>query len=391
MNELPSEEDKSRGNLLRDLEVMLGEDLTYESGRILGSMCTKPHSFAAQVYRKYIEKNLGDPGLFPATQQIERETIQMLGTLLGKPDVAGHIVTGGTEANILAIWAARNLQKKKQGDFIVPASAHHSFDKAADLLGCKLVRVRLNNELKVDPAAVRDAIGPQTFAIVGVAGTTELGVVDPIIDLAEIAEDNGLHLHVDAAFGGFIIPFLERAVREKLKFDFSLSGVSSITMDPHKMGMCPIPAGGIFFKDEQMASAISTNFTYLCGGETTHQTIVGTRSGAAALATWAMLKYLGNSGYQKIVKRVLKLTDLLVAGIQEIEGLEIMIQPTMNVVGIKSNVADIEMLAQKVRKLKWAVALFPQHIRIVIMPHVRELHIQKFLEDLRRIIGPLVR
>jgi tyrosine decarboxylase/aspartate 1-decarboxylase len=391
VNELPLEVGKSRGRLFQDLEAMLGKDLTYESGRILGSMCTKPHSFAARVYRKYIEKNLGDPGLFPATQKIERETIHMLGTLLGKPDVAGHIVTGGTEANILAIWAARNLQETKQGDFIVPASAHHSFDKAADLLGCKLVRVRLNHELQVDPAAVRKAIGPRTFAIVGVAGTTELGVVDPISDLAEIAEEHSLHLHVDAAFGGFVIPFLGSAIKEKMKFDFRLAGVSSITMDPHKMGMCPIPAGGIFFRNEEMASAISTNFTYLCGGETTHQTIVGTRSGAAALATWAMLKHLGHSGYQKMVKRCLKLTNQLVAGIQEIEGLEVVIPPTMNVVGIKSNVMDIEILAQQVRELSWAVALFPHHIRIVIMPHVKESHILKFLEDLRRIIEPFVR
>lgn len=364
---------------------MLGEDLAYESGRILGSMCTKPHRFAAHVYGKYIEKNLGDPGLFPATQQIERETIQMLGTLLGKSDVAGHIVTGGTEANILAIWAARNLSKTKQDEIIVPASAHHSFDKAADLLGCKLVRIDLNDNFQVDISAIREAISPRTFAIVGIAGTTELGIVDPITELAEIAEQHNIHLHVDAAFGGFVIPFLEKAEKEKLEFDFRLSGVSSITMDPHKMGMCPIPAGGIFFRSEGMASAISTNFTYLCGGETTHQTIVGTRSGAASLATWAMLKHQGRSGYQKIVKRCMELTYQLVAGIEEIKGLEVVIPPTMNVVGIKSDILDIDVLAQKVREMKWAVALFPKHIRVVVMPHVKAPHIHGFLEDLRHI------
>ncbi len=385
------EEGVSRKILLRELKAKLGKDLTYESGRILGSMCTKPHTFAAQVYRQYIEKNLGDPGLFPATQQIERETIQMLGSLLGNPNVAGHIVTGGTEANILAIWAARNLQKARQGDFIVPASAHHSFDKAADLLGCKLVRVRLNDAFQVDPSAIRDAISPRTFAIVGIAGTTELGVVDPITELAEIAEKHNLHLHIDAAFGGFVIPFLETGGKEYLEFDFRLSGVSSITMDPHKMGMCPIPAGGIFFRDKEMASAISTNFTYLCGGETVHQTIVGTRSGAAALATWGMLKHLGRKGYRRIVKRCMKLTHQLVAGIEEIKGIEIVIAPTMNVVGVKSDVLDIEILAQKVREMKWAIALFPKHIRVVVMPHVKASHIHSFLEDLRNITETLSR
>ncbi len=390
MTEL-QEKGVSRRVLLKELEAQLSEDLAYESGRILGSMCTKPHSFAAQVYRKYIEKNLGDPGLFPASKQIEREAIQMLGSLLGKTDAVGHIVTGGTEANILAIWAARNLHGGKQGDFIVPASAHHSFDKAADLLGCKLVRVRLNDNFQVDPAAVREAISPRTFAIVGVAGTTELGVVDPINELAEIAEKRSLHLHVDAAFGGFVIPFLDNAVKEHLEFDFRLSGVSSITMDPHKMGMCPIPAGGIFFRDEEMASAISTNFTYLCGGETVHQTIVGTRSGAPALATWAMLKHLGRAGYRKVLKRCMKLTHQLVAGIEEIEGLAVVSPPTMNVVGIKSDVIDAEILAQQIRTLKWAVALFPKHIRVVVMPHVKSSHIKNFLDDLKQITEALNR
>ncbi|MFX1476041.1 MAG: tyrosine decarboxylase MfnA [Promethearchaeota archaeon] len=371
--------------MLKELEAKLSEDLTYESGRILGSMCTKPHSFAAQVYRKYIDKNLGDPGLFPATKQIEQETIQMLGTLLGNPHVAGYIVTGGTEANILAIWAARNISKTKQGEFIVPASAHHSFDKAADLLGCKIIRLQSNGAFQVNPSAMKEAISSRTFAIVGVAGTTELGIVDPINELAEIAEQYNLHLHVDAAFGGFVIPFLEKGVKENLQFDFHLSGVSSITMDPHKMGMCPIPAGGILFRNQQMASAISTNFTYLCGGETVHQTIVGTRSGAASLATWAMLKHLGRLGYRKTVNRCMKLTQQLVAGIEEIKGLEVVTPPTMNVVGIRSDIIDIKVLAKQIRAMKWAVALFPKHIRIVVMPHVKAAHINNFLEDLKQI------
>jgi tyrosine decarboxylase/aspartate 1-decarboxylase len=390
VNEL-QKEGVSRRILLRELEAKLGEDLTYESGRILGSMCTKPHIFAERVYRQYLEKNLGDPGLFPATQQIERETIQMLGSLLGNPDVTGHIITGGTEANILAIWAARNLHKAHQGEIIVPASAHHSFDKAADLLGCTLTRVRLNDAYQVDPVAVKEAITSRTFAIVGIAGTTELGVVDPITELAEIAEQHNLHLHIDAAFGGFVIPFLGRAAREKLDFDFRLSGVSSITMDPHKMGMCPIPAGGILFRDEQIASAISTNFTYLCGGETVHQTIVGTRSGASSLATWAMLKHLGRSGYRKTVKECMKITRQLVTGIEGINGLEIVKPPTMNVVGIKSDVVDIDVLAQNIRVMKWAVALFPKHIRVVAMPHIKATHISNFLKDLKHITEKLTR
>ena len=96
------------------LETKLQRDLSYSSGKILCSMCTSPHRFTKQIYLKYLEKNLGDPGIFPASAELEQETIHMLGSLLSNSKASGHIVSGGTEANIVALWAARNLAKKKE-------------------------------------------------------------------------------------------------------------------------------------------------------------------------------------------------------------------------------------------------------------------------------------
>ena len=91
-------------NIIRKmLEVKLQRDLNYSSGKILCSMCTNPHSFAKQIYRKYLEKNLGDPSLFPASAELEQEAIRMLGSLLSNPKASGSIVSGGTEANIIAL------------------------------------------------------------------------------------------------------------------------------------------------------------------------------------------------------------------------------------------------------------------------------------------------
>nr|HDO81365.1 tyrosine decarboxylase MfnA [Candidatus Bathyarchaeota archaeon] len=86
--------------VLEELESRLSLDMNYRSGRILGSMCTIPHPLARKIVSKYLEKNLGDPGLFPQTFQIEREVIKMLGSLFGNPEASGIIVSGGTEANI---------------------------------------------------------------------------------------------------------------------------------------------------------------------------------------------------------------------------------------------------------------------------------------------------
>ncbi len=173
--------------ILRQLESRLQGDFTYDSGRIVGSMCTSPHPLARRVYTRFLDKNLGDSRLFPAVAEIEKETIKMLGTLLSNPEASGQIVTGGTEANVLALWTARRLAKKTSCEVIVPASAHCSFDKAADLLGLKIVKARLNDRFQVDVRAVKKAVNPKTIAIVGIAGTTALGAVDPIPELSELA------------------------------------------------------------------------------------------------------------------------------------------------------------------------------------------------------------
>lgn len=384
-----NEKGVSRTAVLEELKMKLGADLTHESGKILGSMCCKPHWFAKQVYTQNLEKNLGDPGLYPGTAELEREAIQMLGALLSNPQACGHIVSGGTEANLLAMWAARNLSGKKRCEVIVSPSAHFSFKKISDLLGLRMVKVRLNKEFQIDVSAVDKAITSNTVAITGIAGTTDLGVVDPISELSEIALKNSLYLHVDAAFGGFVLPFLKDLGFNVPDFDFRLPGVCSITADPHKMGLAPIPAGGILFREESMMKPISTSAPYLSGGPVEQTTILGTRSGASALAVWALLRHLGRDGYDRIVEHCMRLTRKLAEEIQKIDGLGLMVQPTMNVVGIKSDVVDIRLIARELGRRGWAVSLFPSHIRIIIMPHVKSTHIENFLEDLRRTVVEL--
>ena len=375
--------------LLEELETRLRRDFTYDSGRIVGSMCTSPHPLARRMCARFLEKNLGDSGLFPAVAEIEKEAVKMLGTILSNPEASGCIVTGGTEANILALWAARKIAKKTNPEVIVPRSAHCSFDKAADLLGLKIIKARLNRKFQVDMASVRKAVNPKTIAIVGIAGTTALGVVDPIDDLSELASEKDLYLHVDAAFGGFVLPFLKDLGYKTPNFDFAVPKVCSITVDPHKMGLAAIPAGGIVFRNENFGKTVSTGISYLSGGETEQATLVGTRSGGSAIAVWAVMKHLGREGYRRIVRRCMGLTLKLAEEIPKIKGLRVATEPTMNVVGIESDTFDIRRLAEELRRRKWAISLFPRHIRIVIMPHVQEKHVDEFLQDLSKIVKGL--
>jgi tyrosine decarboxylase/aspartate 1-decarboxylase len=375
----------SKSDVLRLLKEYLKEDFTYDSGRILGSMCTSPHAFARRIFIKTIDKNLGDAGLFPGAMKLEQEAISMIGSLLSKPDTSGYIVSGGTEANLMAMWVARNLAEKDRPEVIVPESAHFSFDKAANLLGLKLVKIGLNENYQVRTKAVERAINKNTVAIVGIAGSTELGVVDPISELSEIALNNGIYLHVDASFGGFVLPFMKDLGYNVPDFDFSLKGVCSITIDPHKMGLAPIPAGGILFRDKEYIKSVSIKVPYLSGGEQTQGTILGTRSGASAIAVWALLKYMGRKGYQRVVKRCMDLTNVIVKRVKRSKKIYLITNPTMNIVGLSSYSLDPKQLADRLRKRGWAISATRTHIRLVIMPHVKRKHIIEFLSDLEEL------
>lgn len=360
------------------------KDLTHRSGRILGSMCTCPHPVGVRAYSMFLESNLGDPGLFPGTKALEEEVITILGGLLGEKNAYGHIITGGTEANLMAMRAARNMRNLDNPEIIVPKSAHFSFKKASDMLCLDLKVADLDEDYRMDLSSVEELISDNTVAIVGVAGTTELGKIDPIEDLSKICLENDIYLHVDAAFGGYSIPFLKEAGYDLPKFDFSLPGVSSITIDPHKMGLAPIPTGGILFRKHEYLEAIAVETPYLT--EDLQSTVVGTRTGAATAATWALLKHLGREGYQEVATNCMEITHKLAEGVKE-AGFELVTEPELNIVPFYSHEIPVKEIARRLEDKGWAVSLasYPPAIRVIVMPHLKEEHIDSFLEDLKTI------
>ncbi|MBC7119603.1 MAG: tyrosine decarboxylase MfnA [Methanobacteriaceae archaeon] len=374
----------SKDKVLEVLRRVKEEDLTYDSGRILGSMCTSPHPIAKEVFCEFIESNLGDPGLFKGTRALEKDVIRMIGELLGDPNVVGHVVTGGTEANLMAMRAARNITGFAKPEIIVPRSAHFSFKKAAEILRLDLKEAMLGPDYRVDVDSVGELISSNTVAIVGVAGTTELGLVDPIPELSRLCEDEGIYLHVDAALGGFIIPFLKEAGYDLPDFDFRLGGVTSVTIDPHKMGLAPIPSGCIVFRGQEYLDSMSIETPYLT--EKQQSTIVGTRSGASAAATWAVMKYMGREGYMRVVEDSMNTTHFLARELKRC-GFELVTEPQLNIVAFNSPEMPPEALAYELELKGWSVSIssYPPAVRIVLMPHIKKEHIEVFMEDLTSI------
>ncbi|HEX7445255.1 MAG TPA: tyrosine decarboxylase MfnA [Methanothrix sp.] len=368
--------------VMRILEKTRERDYSYD--RFFSTMCTLPHPIAVRAHDMFLETNLGDPGLFPGVAELEERVVQMLGELLGCPDASGYVSTGGTESNIQAIRAARNEAGKKDGNIVVPASAHFSFDKIGDLLSLEVRKAELDSELKVDLSSVESLLDDRTVALVGIAGTTEFGQVDPIVGLAELAVERGLHLHVDAAFGGFVLPFLDG----DWLWDFRVKGVSSITIDPHKMGMSTIPAGGLLFRGQECLSALETETHYLTKAR--QASLTGTRSGAAAAATYAVMMHLGREGFKEMVDYCMDLTRHLVSGARQI-GIEPVIEPIMNVVALKvARTADVR---EELMKRDWHISMTREPnraLRLILMGHMTHANIDLFLEDLDEVSRNLI-
>ncbi|HDL15214.1 MAG TPA: tyrosine decarboxylase MfnA [Euryarchaeota archaeon] len=368
--------------VLKLLESLSRKDASYSSGRVLSSMCTSPHPIATEVFLKFIETNLGDTGIFRGTKQIEELAIRELGRLLGRENVKGFIVSGGTEANLMALWVVRETSKGRE--IILPETAHFSFEKAAKLLGLKLVIARVKKDKTLDIGDVKRKLSKNTSALVGIAGTTEYGTIDDIASLSEIALEENLHLHVDAAFGGFVIPFLEELGYPARQFDFSLKGVDSMTIDPHKMGLAPVPAGGILFRNGEYLKAVESKAPYLI--EKNQYTIVGTRSGAGAASTLAVIKYMGREGYKDVVRECMNITFYLYAKLRELKFQPI--KPEMNILVFTH--PKVDQIAEKLEAKGWRISRTRQgEIRLVLMPHIKIEHARELLKDLKDITSEI--
>lgn len=369
------------------LRQKLKKDLSFRNGTIIGSMCSAPSRYAVRIFSKYIGKNLGDPGLCPGTAEIEQEAVRMLGSLLGNPHADGVFTTGGTEANFLALMTAKKLTKGARREIILSDCAHFSFFKAAEIMDLRPITIPHNEDYSINIEAAAAKISDRTLALIGIAGTTGTGSVDDIPALGALALKHNLYFHVDAAFGGFVLPFLKKAGYPSKPFDFTVEGVSSITVDPHKMGQGLTPGGCILYKSRELADEAAFPVSYLAGGETKHRTLAGTRSGAAVLANWTQMVRLGEAGYVRIVGKCMARALSLAQRLDNIDGIRCIKTPEINVVAFRSLKTDSKTLSRKLREAGWAVSSFDDYFRIVVMPYVTERTLRRFLKDLKSFTG----
>ena len=348
-----------------------------EFDRVLSSMCTEPHPVAREAAMRFLATNPGDPATYQEVATLEDRAVDALGDIAGLDDPHGYVASGGTEANIQAVRAARNLARDAEGRpsktdspvVVAPESVHFSFQKAADVLDVELRTVPVDDDYRADLGAVAAAVDDDTVLVVAVAGTTEYGRVDPIPALADVAHDHGALLHVDAAWGGFCLPFTDHA------WSFAHADVDTLTIDPHKMGQAVVPAGGLLARDRTTLDALAVDTPYL--ESTSQATLTGTRSGAGVASAAAVLDELWPAGYREQFETSMADAEWLAAALAD-RGFDV-VDPELPLVAVRLP----DDLFSALRAADWRISrTAADELRVVCMPHVTRETLRAFVADI---------
>ena len=298
----------------------------------------------ADALSSMLNQNAGAWRNGPTSAMLEARVIRWLCDLLDYgPRSFGTLASGGSEANLIALKCARDSVAagiKDRGvraapaDLVIYASeqCHYSIDKSADILGLGregLRKIPTDERFHIRLDALRDAIARDREAgllpccVVGVAGTTSTGVIDPLEQLEVIARENNCWYHVDAAYGAPLA--FSSQHRDKLR---GIERADSITFDPHKWMFVPFSCGATLVRDggRVLREAFDMSPEYLSedrGGADVEFDFfrygqMGTRR-FNSLKLWMAIKFMGREGYARTVERQIDLTKHLAARLDDLE------------------------------------------------------------------------
>jgi glutamate/tyrosine decarboxylase-like PLP-dependent enzyme len=350
-------EPRSRASILEELATMaVEEDRIADAGRVSGSIYHGDHDhyrFLTEAFRLFAHANVLQRDMYPSATKLEAEIVAMTAALLHGEAVAerqpgteacGVVTFGGTESLINPMLAYRERGRIEKGitapEVIIPVTAHPALDKAAHLLGIKLLKAPLDDGWLADTNWVRDHVTANTIALVGSAGNYPYGLIDPIEELSKIALEHDLGLHVDGCLGGFILPWGERLGYPIPRFDFRVPGVTSISADTHKYGYSLKGTSVLLYRGANLRKYQYFTFPDWPGGIYFSPGLSGSRSGGVVAAAWAALISLGERGYLEIADAIFKTAAAIRDGVRAIPELELFGTPTF-VVAFRSPSLDI--------------------------------------------------
>ena len=352
--------------VLAELRTMAEEeDAFWETGKCSGTMYSGDHEhyrFLNEAFGMFAHVNALQRDMCPSATKFEGEIIAMALDLMHADSVedgspAGMVTSGGSGSILHALLAYRDHAAKHRGidrpSFVKPETGHPAFDKGCHLLGieCRTVPVDPETTL-VDPAAVAERIDASTIAIMGSACNYGYGTIDPIAELAQVALEHGVGMHVDGCLGGFILPFGEELGYGVPPFDFRIPGVTSISADTHKYGYSLKGTSTLLFRDKAYRNAQYFQLAGWSGGKYMSPGIEGSRSGGLLAATWAAMVRDGREGYLAYADAIFSTAERMKEAVRSHPELRIMGSPTF-CFSFTSDAFDIYHVNDFMRERGW--------------------------------------
>ncbi|MDI9244100.1 pyridoxal-dependent aspartate 1-decarboxylase PanP [Marinobacter sp. CHS3-4] len=356
------------------LEKLVANSVHTASPSFIGHMTSALPYFMLPLSKIMIalNQNLVKTETSKAFTPMERQVLGMIHRLVYNEDgdfyrkwmhdpghALGAMCSGGTIANLTALWVARNNAFPPEGNFrgihqeglfralryygcegaaiLVSRRGHYSLRKAADVLGLGrefLVPVDTDDTNRIDTDALREkclelqAQKIRVMAICGIAGTTETGNVDPLDAMADIAREFGAHFHVDAAWGGPTL--FSRTHKHLLR---GIEQADSVTFDAHKQLYVPMGAGLVVFRDPALASAVEHHAQYVIrkgSRDLGSTTLEGSRPGMSMLIQ-SGLKILAREGYEILIDQGIEKARTFATMIGDEPDFELVTCPELNI------------------------------------------------------------
>jgi len=340
-----------------------------------------------------------DPTAFPSYAAVENDIVGAAVRLFGGgvDGVVGTMTSGGTESIGLAVLGARQRWRERHGEpqghpvLVLPSTAHPAFLKAAHLFDLEVRSVPVDRETyRADPSAMASAVDERTAMLVVSAPSYAHGVIDPVAEVAAVADAHDIPCHVDACIG-WVVPFI-REDEGRPPVDLSIPGVTSLSVDLHKYGYTPKGCSVVLHRDDDLRRHHYFATTGWAGYPVVNPTLLSTRPGGPPAVAWAVLHRIGRAGYRQLALTARRVTLDLARGVDQVPGLRTVVAPDATLVAFADDGGaddpDVRVVADEMASRGWVLGSQPAHdgpptIHVSVSAAL-DGKVEQFLDDLRR-------
>jgi glutamate/tyrosine decarboxylase-like PLP-dependent enzyme len=308
-----------------------------------------------------------------ASSQMEKEAVAEIARMFGWETALGHLSSGGTMANLEALWVSGKMQPEKL--IVASEMAHYTHSRITEVLKLPFRSISCDNQCRMDLKALEKVLKTgQVGTVVVTIGTTAVGAVDPLPQILKLREKYGFRIHVDSAYGGYFTLAENLSQYTCLAFH-SLKSADSIVVDPHKHGLQPYGCGCVLFKDPAVGALYKHDspYTYFSSQELHlgEISLECSRPGASAVALWATQKLLpmvkGGEfarNLEKSREAALRLSSKIQADIR----FRLLLEPELDIVTWAPLAASDSRISELSRQIFESAAKHDLHLAVFKFP-----------------------